>query len=183
MNLKHLLLGTLALFVFFTATAQEQVKKANSNVRTFTQKTWKLKEGDVAPIFTFKDSNGKEVSFKDFRGKYVFIEIWTTTCGSCIRQFPYLKQLEEDMKGKNIAFVSISIEKDWNTWQNMLKKYDLKGHQWNVGDAKNFKADYEISGLPAFIVLDKEGKIVYIRRTLHPSNPHTIKILSALEGI
>ena len=183
MNLKHLLLGTLALFVFFTATAQEQVKKANSNVRTFTQKTWKLKEGDVAPIFTFKDINGKEVSFKDFRGKYIFIDVWTTTCGSCIRQFPYLRKLEEDMKGKNIVFISLSLEKNWATWEKMVKDRKLEGLQWNIADAKSFKDEYEIGGLPFFIVLDKEGKIVYIRRTLHPSNPNTLKILSALEGI
>ena len=183
MNMKHLLLSALALFVFFFASAQEQTKKTTINLQTPAPQTWKLNQGDVAPIFTFKDSKGKKVSFKDFKGKYVFIEIWSTTCGSCIRQFPYLKQLEEDMKGKNIAFVSISIEQNWETWQNMLKKHNLKGHQWNIGDAKNFKADYEISGLPAFIVLDKEGKIVYIRRRLHPSNPNTIKVLNALEGI
>ena len=183
MNLKYLLLSALALFVFFTATAQEQVKKANSNIHTITQKTWKLKEGDVAPILTFKDINGKEVSFKDFRGKYVFIDIWTTTCGSCIRQFPYLRKLEEDMKGKNIVFVSLSLEKDWTIWEKMVKDRKLEGLQWNIADAKTFKEDYEISGYPAFIVLDKEGKIVYIRRRLHPSNPNTLKILSALEGI
>ncbi len=59
----------------------------------------------------------------------------------------------------------------------------MKGHQWNIGDAKNFMVDYEVWGLPAFIVLDKEGKILYIRRRLHPSNPNTIKVLNALEGI
>jgi peroxiredoxin len=183
MNFKHLLLSILALFVFFFATAQEHKQKTNQYLSAHTPQTWKLNPGDIAPIFTFKDSKGKKVSFKDFRGKYVFIEIWSTTCGSCIRQFPYLKQLEEDMKGKNISFVSISIEQNWDIWQNMLKKHNLKGHQWNIGDAKNFMVDYEVWGLPAFIVLDKEGKILYIRRRLHPSNPNTIKVLNALEGI
>ena len=87
------------------------------------------------------------------------------------------------MKGKNIRFVSISMEKNWDTWVKMVKDRKLEGIQLNVGDAKDFKSTYEISGMPAFIVLDKEGRIVYIRRTLHPSNPHTLKILSALEGI
>ena len=182
MKLKHLLLSTLALFVFFTATAQE-VKKVKPKVSTGVPKTWKLKEGDVAPIFTFKDINGKEVSFKDFRGKYVFIDVWTTTCGSCIREFPHLRKLEEDMKGKNIVFISISLEKNWDTWVKMVKDRKLEGLQWNVADSKSFKDEYEISGMPFFIVIDKEGKIVYIRRTLHPSNPHTIIFLSALEGI
>ena len=179
MKLRHALLSLLALFVFFTAAAQEQ-KKAQS---VTTKRTWNLKEGDMAPVFTFKDINGKEVSLKDFRGKYLFIDVWTTTCGSCIRQFPYLKKLEEDMKGKNIRFVSISLEKDWATWEKMVKDRKLEGIQLNVGDAKDFRSTYEISGMPFFIVLDKDGKIVYIRRTLHPSNPNTLKILSALKGI
>ena len=87
------------------------------------------------------------------------------------------------MKGKNIVFISVSLEKDRAVWKKMVKDRKLEGIQLNVGEAKDFKSTYEIGGLPFFIVLDKEGKIVYVRRTIHPSNPNTLKLLNALEGI
>jgi thiol-disulfide isomerase/thioredoxin len=179
MNFKHILLGFFALLLFVSVEAQEK----KSVQATATKRTWKLNVGDEAPNFTFKDMNGKEVSIKDFRGKYLYIDVWTTTCGSCIRQFPYLKKLEEEMKGKNIAFISVSLEKDMDVWKKMVKERKLEGIQLNVGDAKDFRSTYEISGMPFIILLDKEGKILRIRSIILPSSPHTLKLLQGLEGI
>jgi cytochrome oxidase Cu insertion factor (SCO1/SenC/PrrC family) len=38
----------------------------------------KIDEEVVAPRFTLKDLNGKEVKLKDYRGKIVFLNFWAT---------------------------------------------------------------------------------------------------------
>ena len=64
----------------------------------------KLKRGTPSPEFTsYLNLNGGYNSLADFRGHYVFIDIWASWCGNCWVELPYLKNLEEDYKNKNIS--------------------------------------------------------------------------------
>ncbi|TRZ43497.1 TlpA family protein disulfide reductase [Robertkochia solimangrovi] len=131
-------------------------------------------EGQPGFEFTYTDTNDKPVSFKDFRGKYVYIDVWATWCGPCKKEIPYLKELEEQYKGKDIVFMSVSVdaEKDRNKWKEFVKSESLKGVQlmadkaFNSGITKN----YGINAIPRFLLFDKEGKIISID-AMRPSNP------------
>ena len=61
--------------------------------------------GKLSPDFQAKDINGKTYSLKDFKGKYLYIDMWATWCGPCKREMPYLIELEKKMEGKNITFL------------------------------------------------------------------------------
>ena len=66
----------------------------------------KLKRGNLAPEFlNYENDAGGTSSLKDFKGNYVYIDVWATWCRPCIAQIPYLKKLEEEYKNKNITFV------------------------------------------------------------------------------
>ena len=64
----------------------------------------------------------------------------------------------------------------------MVKEEKLGGIQLHYGNDKSFMEFYMITGIPRFILLDREGKIIQSNAT-RPSNPETLKTLSALEGI
>ena len=49
---------------------------------------------------TMTDLNGNKVEFSKFRGKYVYIDMWASWCAPCIREIPYLKKLEEELKNE-----------------------------------------------------------------------------------
>ena len=66
--------------------------------------------GKPSPDFELEDHKGGTKSLKDFKGKYVYIDVWATWCGPCLGQIPSLQKLEEKYKDKKIAFISISID-------------------------------------------------------------------------
>ena len=66
------------------------------------------KVGEQSPDFQFADKNGKMYSLKDFKGQYVFIDIWATHCFPCKEEIPYLEEIQEKLKKKNIAFIGIA---------------------------------------------------------------------------
>lgn len=121
-------------------------------------------EGTKPYMFTFNDINGKPVSMADFKGKVVYIDCWATWCGPCKQEIPFMGKLEEEYKGKDIVFVSISVDKetDKTKWKDMVKEKDMKGYQLFAGDGKpRLSKAYNITGIPRFILIGKDGKVIY----------------------
>lgn len=151
----------------------------------------RLEKGKVAPVFTnYEDFKGGKKSLEDFRGNYVYIDVWATWCRPCLAQIPYLKKLEKEFEGKNIAFVSISTDNDrrsngdWNKarskWKKMVKEKSLGGTQlWAGKDENRFSQEYMINGIPRFILIDPEGKIVNSNER-RPSDPSISEYFTSL---
>ena len=142
----------------------------------------KLKPGDASPEFMAVDSNRRLVSLKDFKGKYVFIDVWATWCAPCVGQIPHLQRLEKLFKGKKIVFVSISCDEDVDEWLGYLRKNKMEGVQLNFDCNRRFQDAYGVKAIPRFILLDKKGRVVNPNMT-RPSDPETEKTLNALKGI
>jgi thiol-disulfide isomerase/thioredoxin len=154
----------------------------------------KLKKGNKAPDFSnYENYNGNTSSLSDFRGKYVYIDIWATWCRPCIAQFPYLKKLEKEFQGKNISFVSISTDDDrrsngsWekarDKWITMVRKRNLSGYQlWAGKDDARFSREYMITSIPRFILIDPEGNLID-SNAKSPADPALRELLVRLPGI
>lgn len=135
--------------------------------KKLTEKYDKVKDlvpGKDSPKFSFQNINGKTVTLDDLKGKYVYVDVWATWCGPCLREIPNLKKLEKEYQRRKIAFVSISVdkEKDFLTWQKMVKEKELKGHQLFADNdwKSDFVTAYGIESIPRFILIDKKGKII-----------------------
>ena len=131
-----------------------------------------LAKGTPSPTFdNFENFKGGTSSLKDFRGKYVYIDVWATWCGPCKVEIPFLKELEQRFHGRNIEFISISVdderrsgtmEKAHKAWKTMVAEKNLSGVQLFTGSG--WKADfiqaYKIDGIPRFILIGPKGNIV-----------------------
>lgn len=144
-----------------------------------------VSKGQPSPTFKYLDINGKEVSLEDLKGKYVYIDIWATWCGPCCGEIPHLQKLEHQYAGRNIHFVSISCDKDKAAWEAKVKKDNMGGIQLHTGGDNTFLDTYRtlgVTGIPRFILLDKEGKIIDAFMT-RPSDPATVATFNALPGL
>jgi len=120
------------------------------------------KVGMASPIFEYKGIDNKLYSLIEFKEKYTYIDIWASWCAPCISQIPHLKLLEEEFKDK-VNFVSIAWNDDVSSWKEMIKSKKLDGYQlFAEKKDDDFFSFYDVqkSGIPRFILLDKEGKIL-----------------------
>ncbi|MGY5351201.1 TlpA family protein disulfide reductase [Wenyingzhuangia sp. IMCC45533] len=141
-----------------------------------------LKKGDLSPQFEhYENYKGGTTSLSDLKGSYVYIDIWATWCPPCKAEIPYLKELEQNFKKKNIKFVSISVDSPnaKNQWKSMIADKKMGGIQLFANGDQSFMDAYQVEGIPRFILLDTEGKIM-MDNAPRPSNPETKKLLKNL---
>jgi thiol-disulfide isomerase/thioredoxin len=125
-------------------------------------------KGQPSPKFTdLENYNGGTTSLDDLtgKGKYLYIDVWATWCGFCKKEIPLLKRLEQQYHGKNIEFVSISVDKESSKekWKQTIVDREMTGVQLFAGKSESelqFTKDYLIKGLPRFIIIDPDGKVV-----------------------
>lgn len=142
-----------------------------------------VKNGEKAPDFNYVNMDGDFVTLSSLRGKYVLIDIWATWCGPCKNQIPYLKKLEEKMKGRNLTFVSISIDDNKELWKKFVKENELGGIQLFYGGISKFMNAFKSTSVPRFILIDKKGKVVE-GNFMRPSSEEEIyKYLDSLKGM
>ena len=142
-----------------------------------------LLNNTMSAPFDYLNFKGGNTKLSDFKGKYVYIDVWATWCGPCIAEIPFLKKVEEKYEGKNIAFVSISVDvqKDFEKWKKFVAEKQLGGIQlfadknWNSDFIKSFG----INSIPRFILIDPSGKIVSADAA-RPSSPKLSEQLDTL---
>lgn len=131
----------------------------------FNQKVVAKKlENATAPSFDYENHKGGKTKLEDLRGKYVYIDVWATWCGPCRAEIPHLKKIEEKYHGKNIEFVSISVDtdKDHEKWVQFVTEKELGGIQLFAD--KNWSSDFikafGINSIPRFLLIAPDGKVV-----------------------
>ncbi|WP_455510169.1 TlpA family protein disulfide reductase [Butyricimonas paravirosa] len=126
-----------------------------------------LKEGEQAPAFKLKDYKGKEHSLADYRGKVLVVDVWATWCGGCILKLPYFMKMREKYKDRDdIEFITISIDDEgvFTRWKYTLPRLKLMEITNLIApkESCDFQKKYNITGIPRYFLIDKEGNIVTV---------------------
>ncbi|MUP46518.1 TlpA family protein disulfide reductase [Gramella sp. BOM4] len=137
-----------------------------------------LQIGEEAPNFDLESLNNEIISLESLRGKNVYIDVWATWCGPCIKELPAFKRMAE--KYEDIEFVSISIDRKehYEKWKRVIEKYGLTNTQLIAYDKSDFQKQYAIVEIPRYILIDKKGKIVSLSAP-NPSNVEFEKLLNS----
>ena len=122
--------------------------------------------GETAATPVLKDINGNGHTFAEFHGKVLVIDVWATWCSSCLAGMPKYMALRSAYKENNdIEFITVSIDRKENreNWLAAIAKRKM-GDMLNLypdcSFESQFESEYHISGVPRYIIIDKQGKIV-----------------------
>ncbi len=136
-----------------------------------------LQPGALSPDFTAYDLNGKAYHLKDFAGKALYIDLWATWCSPCRAEIPFLTKIKEKYKDKPINFLSFDVYDSENKWKEFVQQNNMTGWQLiNTDREMPFLKKYVVDGIPRFVLLDKEGKIVDANAP-RPSNKSLIELI------
>jgi len=84
-----------------------------------------LKEGDVAPDFTARDANGKEVKLSSFRGQKVVLYFYPKDdTPGCTKEACSFRDSHSTFEDKNIKVLGVSLDSE-ASHQSFASKYNL----------------------------------------------------------
>lgn len=121
-----------------------------------------ISKGAVAPVFKLPDTKGNPVQLSDFKGKVVYLDIWATWCGPCLKEMPYMERLKEKFRNKDVEMITISIDTKVDAWLAKVAAMKMGGIQLidsNGSENSKIAKDYKIRGVPHFVLIDKKGRI------------------------
>jgi len=125
------------------------------------QDTFLFISGSQAPSFTLIDTENKNVSLHDFNGKVVFLNYWASWCEGCRSNLPKLQKIENHFLGRDVIFLNISMDENKDSWIQAVADEGITGiNLYANGFGSSIVKDYSIKSIPAYFIIDVDGKII-----------------------
>ncbi len=140
------------------------------------------KVGDLAKNFEFESPDGKSTDLDAQRGKYVLVDFWATWCGPCITKIPEVEALRKQFDGaQKLIVLGANLDSDPSGTREFLKENPLAWHHAFLGDwsSTDVPKRYGISTVPAYVLVDPEGRIAAIEYSIDKIHEHLSKSIDA----
>jgi thiol-disulfide isomerase/thioredoxin len=112
--------------------------------------------------FRIEDNNGFVRTMDEFKGKYVLLDFWANWCAPCLEEFPDMKRIYAKYSRDDFEILGISLDLDRDYWLSRIPAHENPWPQLWAG--KQFEQEtflaYRGGGIPFYILLDRDGKIV-----------------------
>jgi len=160
-QLAFILAAAVAVFGFVTAAKNDQTRTSCTAMCGMGPAY--AGRDRLAPDFELPDLEGKPVRLSSFRGKVVFLNFWTETCGPCKEEMPSLADLARVLRGrKDMVLVTVTIDEDRNKVRDLLRVLLNEDPPFPVlfdVDSKIVGDRYGTKLFPETWVIDKSGII------------------------
>lgn len=168
MRIKCLLILLLTtLFIFITTDSFAALSPEVSD---------KLK-GQLAPDFSIKSVNEKEIELNNFKGKIILLNFFGTWCPPCraeINQLTHIhkKYLQNGVVILGIAADPLMVPKSYeDTKKDAIELKNQLGIPYDIAIAtEQVGRDYGFKGIPTTIFIDSSGKFVRTFYGYHHGN-------------
>jgi len=124
-----------------------------------------FQEKVVAPDFKLTNLKDKEVSLKDFRGKFVLLNFMATWCHWCRKEMPHLQKLHDKFKDKDFIIMAVYSDREGAKAVKPFIKKSGYTFTENSGTYNSGLLDptgrvtnmYRVTGTPTTYLINKNG--------------------------
>jgi thiol-disulfide isomerase/thioredoxin len=125
-----------------------------------------LKPGDAAPIFSLRDSEGKDFYLNDEVGaakkgnsKGVILSFFASWCVPCRQELPIIDALADELTAKGVRVVIVGFKEDFDRINELLKELKITKPLVLCDRYGKVGEKYSVRFLPTTFFIGADGKI------------------------
>ena len=110
------------------------------------------------PFFTAETMHESTLSLDDFKGKYLVINWWATSCAPCVVEMPGLNELVDKYKYRDdVEFLAIA----WDSKERLEKFFEKRAFDYQQSLANEEVTALFGESFPKHVVINPEGMVTY----------------------
>ena len=117
----------------------------------------------LAPDFTLRGADGRNVRLDELRGQVVLVNFWATWCGPCREEMPRLDALYQKYHKSGFVLLGVNVDDDPHTALATAAKLNVSFPVLLDTDKKVSKL-YDLNTMPSTVVIDRDGKMRFLHR-------------------
>lgn len=142
--------------------------------------------GERMPRYAGETLAGETLDLAALRGAVVLVNVWATWCFPCRREMPALQQMHEELAGRGLRIVAVSI--DAATGRRDVEEFIAEyGLDFDIvhDPAQQVTRTFQTTGVPETFLVGADGTL--LKRWIGRIDPHAAgvrgPVLDALRGV
>lgn len=135
-------------------------------------------EQSVRDKIRLKELDGRAIDLKAYKGKTVFINLWATWCGPCVKEMPSIERAMKALNKSDIEFLLASNE-DLDAIQAFIDKRKLDLHYVQLENLEELNTQ----ALPTTFIISPTGEVVFSETGYREwDQPENIELLTKISS-
>ncbi len=131
----------------------------------------------ISPACTLTTLEGAPAhNLQELKGKVVYMDFWASWCPPCVKSFPFLNELNHDLKDKGLQVIGVNLDEKVSDAQEFIAKHPVDF--LIVADtSKQCAKGFEVMAMPTSYLIDRKGNIRHIHQGFRPGESEKLRAL------
>jgi len=117
----------------------------------------------VAPDFTLKSNQGKNLRLEEYRGQVVMLNFWASWCGPCRQEMPLMENIYNKYQDLGFTILAVNVDEDSADADRFLKSVPVSFPVLYDNDSKVSEM-FSVDAMPTTVMIDRDGNKRFIHR-------------------
>lgn len=115
-------------------------------------------------------------ALQELKGKVVYVDFWASWCPPCVKSFPFLNELNHDLKDKGLHVIGINLDEKVADAQEFIAKHPVD-FSIVADPSKQCAKGLEVMAMPTSYLIDRKGNIRHVHQGFRPGESEQLRAL------